>query len=74
MEGDKKIYNAEVAEVAEWDKLRQRLLYASNKITSVRIMKPGIRLFRKYFTDISSFIWFTLYCFRVPMYDNIITI
>lgn len=32
VEGDKKIYNAEVA---EWDKLRQRLLDARNKITSV---------------------------------------
>ncbi|EJL9672462.1 colicin [Escherichia coli] len=31
VEGDKKIYNAEVA---EWDKLRQRLLDARNKITS----------------------------------------
>lgn len=31
VEGDKKIYNAEVA---EWDKLRQRLFDARNKITS----------------------------------------
>ncbi|CDZ86625.1 Colicin-Ia [Citrobacter koseri] len=31
VEGDKKIYNAEVA---EWDKLRHRLLDARNKITS----------------------------------------
>ncbi|EQB7771439.1 colicin Ia central receptor-binding domain-containing protein, partial [Escherichia coli] len=31
VEGDKKIYNAEVT---EWDKLRQRLLDARNKITS----------------------------------------
>lgn len=37
-------------------------------------MKPGIRLFRKYFTDISAFIWFLLYCHRVLVRDNIMII
>lgn len=36
-------------------------------------MRLGLRLFRKYFTDISSFIWFLLYCYRVAVRDNMIT-
>lgn len=40
VEGDKKIYNAEVT---EWDKLRQRLLDARNKITSAESAVNSVR-------------------------------